>query len=207
MCGVLPADISVPVPITRLEEAPHPLLLPGAGRVAAAATAGTPVHFYSGRHSARRGGQRLPTLHTYIHSRQLRTHEAETRPHLLRDPPLTPPPSAHCYPHSSAGELTLHATSDRKCGLITCTIMCQSVSIIILHSHCAAHRLHSCVLRVVPQRPHSHLAKRERTFTRVTHRADRSPKRPHSHLVFPEPARKRTGFAPFGILNGTLVTA
>lgn len=39
----VPANVSVPVAVARLEEAPHPLLLAGAGRVAAAAAAAAPA--------------------------------------------------------------------------------------------------------------------------------------------------------------------
>lgn len=52
----VPANISVPVAVARLEEAPHPLLLAGAGRVAAAAaTAAAAAAAATG--APRRGGR------------------------------------------------------------------------------------------------------------------------------------------------------
>lgn len=98
--AVLPADIAVPVPITRLEEAPHPLLLPGARRItAAAATAAAPGHFYSGRHGARRGGgAQIPPLGENERSaaascghmkRSPAHHCSQPLPSLLGAPPCT----------------------------------------------------------------------------------------------------------------------
>lgn len=106
--AALPADIAVPVPITRLEEAPHPLLLPGARRIAAAAaaTAAAPGHFYSGRHGARGGGrggtgpplgenERSAAASCGHMKRSPAHHCSQPLPSLLGAPPCTDYSSAH----------------------------------------------------------------------------------------------------------------